>query len=34
MRGVYGQEIVYRYDAEVTEQSASDAFAFLDRHMN
>ena len=33
VRGVYGQEIVYRYSAEVTEQSAADAFAFLAKHL-
>jgi dienelactone hydrolase len=29
-RGIEGQTIVYRYDGEVTEQSARDAFAFLE----
>lgn len=33
IRGVYGQEIVYQYSAEVTEQSAKDTFAFLDKQM-
>jgi dienelactone hydrolase len=32
-RGVYGQEILYQYNADVTEQSSKDAFAFLDAHM-
>lgn len=31
--GSYGQETLYRYDAEVTEQSAKAAFAFFDQHM-
>jgi len=33
VRGVYGQEIVYRYSAAVTEQSATDAFAFFAKHL-
>ena len=31
--GPEGQTIVYEYDAGVTEQSAKDAFAFLDAHL-
>jgi dienelactone hydrolase len=31
--GLEGQTIVYEYDAGVTEQSAKDAFAFLDAHL-
>jgi dienelactone hydrolase len=31
--GLEGQRIVYRYDGEVTEQSAKDAFAFLDARL-
>ena len=31
--GFEGQTIVYEYDAGVTEQSAKDAFAFLDAHL-
>jgi dienelactone hydrolase len=31
--GLEGQAIVYEYDAGVTEQSAKDAFAFLDAHL-
>jgi len=32
-RGLDGEIIVYEYDAAVTEQSAKDAFAFLDAHL-
>jgi dienelactone hydrolase len=32
-QGVYGQDILYQFDAGVTEQSAKDAFAFFDEHM-
>lgn len=31
--GIYGQEILYRFSAEVTEQSAEDTFAFLEKQM-
>jgi dienelactone hydrolase len=31
--GRLGQEVLYRYSPEVTEQSATDAFTFLDRVM-
>jgi dienelactone hydrolase len=31
--GVYGQEVLYQYNAEATEQSAEDAFAFLENQM-
>ena len=31
--GLEGQTIVYEYDSGVTEQSAKDAFAFLDAHL-
>lgn len=32
-QGVYGQDILYQFNTEVTEQSVEDAFAFFAKHM-